>query len=57
MLDRRRVVPDPSRSLADGAIAPFSTPSGRRMRAKLLAAARATGVPVDRPFEKLSVAQ
>jgi excinuclease ABC subunit A len=54
VLDRGRVVPDPTRSLEDGAIAPFATPSGRRMRSKLLAAARATGVPVDRPFESLS---
>ena len=57
VLDRGRVVPDPTRSLEDGAIAPFSTPSGRRMRSKLLAAARVAGVPVDRPFESLSDAQ
>jgi excinuclease ABC subunit A len=54
VLDRGRVVPDPTRSLEEDAIAPFATPSGRRMRSKLLAAARASGVPVDRPFEQLS---
>ncbi len=57
VLDRARVVPDPTRSLANGAIAPFETPSGRRMRSKLLAAARAAGVPVDRPFEALSASE
>lgn len=57
VLDRGRVVPDPTRSLKEGAIAPFATPSGRRMRSKLFAAARAAGVPVDRPFESLSAAQ
>jgi excinuclease ABC subunit A len=57
ILDRGRVVPDPTRSLEEDAIAPFSTPSGRRMRTKLLAAARTAGVPVDRPFESLSATQ
>ena len=56
VLDRGRVVPDPTLSLEAGAIAPFSTPSRRRMQSKLLAAARAAGVPVDRPFESLSAA-
>ena len=54
ILDRGRVVPDPTLSLEESAIAPFSTPSGRRMQSKLLAAARAVGVPVDRPFGSLS---
>ena len=57
VMDRGRVVPDPTLSLEEDAIAPFSTPSGRRMRSKLLSAARAAGVPGDRPFESLSDAQ
>ena len=57
ILDRGRVVPDPTRSLEDDAIAPFSTPARRRMRSKLLAAAREAGVPVDQPFESLSDTQ
>jgi excinuclease ABC subunit A len=52
-LDRERVVPDPTRSLVRGAIAPFTTPSGRALQRKLLRAARALGVPVDRPFGEL----
>jgi excinuclease ABC subunit A len=54
ILDRRRVIPDASLSLEEGAVAPFSTPARRRMRSKLLAAARDRGVPVDWPFEELS---
>jgi excinuclease ABC subunit A len=53
-LDRERVVPDPSRSLAEGAIAPFTTPSGRRAQEKLLAACAAADVPVDVPYASLS---
>ncbi|HXV37030.1 MAG TPA: excinuclease ABC subunit UvrA, partial [Myxococcota bacterium] len=57
VLDRERVAPDPSLSLAQGAIAPFATRSGRRMQAKLVAAARAAGIPVDRAFGELSDAE
>jgi excinuclease ABC subunit A len=53
-LDRERVVPDPRRSLAGGAIAPFATPSGRRFQARLIAACARRGVPRDLPFEELS---
>jgi excinuclease ABC subunit A len=55
-LDRERVVPDPRRSLARGAVAPFTTPSGRRFQARLLAACARRGVPRDLPFEELSQA-
>jgi excinuclease ABC subunit A len=54
VLDRERVVPDPGKSLEHGAIAPFATPSGRRMQRRLLAACRSAGIPVDRPFDTLS---
>ncbi len=56
-LDRGLVVPDPTRSLEDDAIAPFSTPARRRMRSKLLAAARTAGVPIDCAYESLSDTQ
>ncbi len=56
-LDRERVVPDPERSLEELAIAPFSTPSGRRMQRRLLRACQEAGVPTDRPFSRLSEAQ
>ena len=54
VLDRERVVPDPRKTLAGGAIAPFSTPSGRRAQAKLMAFCARAGVPVDVPVQKLA---
>jgi excinuclease ABC subunit A len=53
-LDRERVVPDPRKTLAGGAISPFSTPSGRRAQAKLMAFCARAGVPVDVPVERLA---
>jgi excinuclease ABC subunit A len=53
-LDRERVVPDPTRSIDAHAIAPFSTPSGRRALRKLKQACAAAGVRTDRPFGELS---
>ena len=52
-LDRERVIPDPRLALRDGAVLPFTTPSGRRAQRKLLAACAEAGVPVDRPVEEL----
>jgi excinuclease ABC subunit A len=52
-LDRERVVPDPGRSLAEGAVAPFATPSGARYQARLLAACARAGIPVDVPVAEL----
>jgi len=56
-LDRERVIPDPRRSLAEGAVAPFTTPSGRRAQERMLAACERTGVPVDVPVEDLAPEQ
>ena len=53
-LDLDRIVPDPSRSLADDAVAPWSTPAYRNWKADLLTKAGALGVPTDRPFEDLT---
>ena len=47
-LDRERVVPDPTRSIDDLAIAPFATPRGLRVLRKLQKACALAGVP-DRP--------
>jgi excinuclease ABC subunit A len=52
-IDWERVVPDPLRSLADGAIAPFATPMGKGMQRDLMAACEALSVPTDIPFERL----
>jgi excinuclease ABC subunit A len=53
-LDRERVVPDPSRSLAAGAVIPFTTPSGRVYQRRLLRAARQRGLDTERPFAELA---
>ena len=55
-LDRERVVPDPSRSLADGAVAPFQTPRGQRWQRRLLKACREADIDAERPFEELAAA-
>jgi excinuclease ABC subunit A len=56
-LDRERVLPDASRSLVEGAIAPFATPSGRAALRKLLKACERREVAVDVPVCELSDAQ
>jgi len=56
-IDRRRVVPEPARSLAENAVAPFATPKYRRMQRDLLRACKRAGVPSDEPFENLGPAQ
>lgn len=56
-VDLERVVPDTSKSIRDGAIAPWSTPAYRGMLADLLEAGPALGVPIDLPFKRLSPEQ
>src|SRR6266481_4976365 len=52
--DEALVVPDPSRSLGEGAVAPWSHPSGRRHQKQLLKAAKKRGVDIARPYAQLS---
>ncbi len=56
-LELDRVVPDDSKSIRDGAIAPWSTPAYRGMLQNLLDLAPALGVPTDRPFRRLTPEQ
>ncbi len=56
-LDLARIVPDPSKSLKSGAIAPWTTPSYREWNDELLALAPSLGIPIDRPFKLLSPEQ
>ena len=51
--DETLVVPDPTRSLADGAVEPWSHPSGRRYQKQLLKAAKKRGVDISRPYAEL----
>ena len=46
-------MPDPSRSLGEGAVAPWSQPSGRRHQKQLLKAAKKRGVDLARPYAEL----
>jgi excinuclease ABC subunit A len=52
-LDIERVVPDPDRSLRDGAIAPFATPGGRGCQRDLMRACKRLGIPTDRAWRRL----
>jgi excinuclease ABC subunit A len=55
-LDRVRIIPDPSKSIREGAIAPWSSPGYRTCLDELLAVAPAMGLPVDIPFAQLAEA-
>ena len=52
-IDWDLVVPDPRKSLAGGAIRPWSTPKTRHERKHLRALCRAAGIPLDRPWGAL----
>ncbi|MEE8183762.1 MAG: excinuclease ABC subunit UvrA [Acidobacteriota bacterium] len=54
-IDQNRVVPDPHRTLADHAIKPLSTPTYLGKYRKLMRFCRRNRIPVDVPFENLSV--
>ena len=51
------VVPDPSKSIREGAIAPWNTPAYAHELEELLALAPDYDIPVDVPFAKLTAAQ
>ena len=56
-LDLGRIVPDPSKTIREGALAPWSTPGYRGFLDELLAVAPALEIPVDIPFQRLSAEQ
>src|SRR5262245_53055558 len=51
--DEARVIPDPARSLAGGAVEPWMHASGRWYQRELLKAARRHGFDADRPYREL----
>jgi excinuclease ABC subunit A len=55
--DLDRVIPDKGKTLAEGAIDPWSKPRYRQLLADMRRFARAKGVPLDVPFRDLSAAQ
>jgi excinuclease ABC subunit A len=56
-LSMARIVPDPSRTIAGGAIAPWTTPAYREWQRELIAAAPGLGIPTDLPFKLLDAEQ
>ena len=53
VLDEDKIVPDKSRSLADGAIEPWTKPVSRGMMREMLREARKRRIPVNVPFKNL----
>jgi len=56
-IDWNRVVPDPTKSLAEDAVAIFATKNTTRVRKRMLAACAAAGLELERPFAELSEAE
>ena len=52
-----RVIPDQGKSLADGAIEPWTKPRYRQLALDMRRFARARGIPIDVPFRDLTPAQ
>jgi excinuclease ABC subunit A len=57
VIDEDKVVPDPGKSLADGAVEPWTKPVSKGVMKEMLRAARRRKLPVDIPFERLEPAQ
>ena len=56
-LDPALIVPDPSKSLSEGAIAPWNTPKYLENREALVGLAPRLGLAADRPFSEFSTEQ
>jgi excinuclease ABC subunit A len=56
-LDLDRIVPDKNKSLRDGAVVPWTTPSHRPWLDDLLRVAPTLGIAVDLPFKRLPAEQ
>ncbi|MGH7788318.1 MAG: excinuclease ABC subunit UvrA, partial [Candidatus Binatia bacterium] len=52
-VDLELIIPDPRKTLAGGAIKPWSTPSTEWERDELAKFCKRAGIPMDRPFEAL----
>ncbi|MFN8614799.1 MAG: excinuclease ABC subunit UvrA [Vampirovibrionales bacterium] len=53
-LDLGKVIPNPTKSLAEGAIHPFTTPAHSEVQHQLMQAAKKTGIPTNVAFNQLS---
>lgn len=56
-IDLSRIVPDPSKTLKEGAIAPWNTPAYTGMLQDLLDVAPRLNIPTDLPFKRLAADQ
>lgn len=56
-IDMERVIPDPQKSLREGAIAPWNTPAYAHELEELLALAKDYKLPVDVPYSELTEEQ
>lgn len=56
-IDMDLVVPDPNKSIRDGAIHPWNSPKWRANLRDLLSVSREAGIPVDVPFKQLTPKQ
>ncbi|MGD8643533.1 MAG: excinuclease ABC subunit UvrA [Chromatiales bacterium] len=56
-IDYRLVVPDESKTLADGAVRPWQTQSYRECQDDLMRFARRRGIPTDRPWRRMTAEQ
>jgi len=55
--DLDRVIPDKSKSLAEGAVEPWTKPRYRQITLEMRRFARAQGIPLDVPYRELNSAQ
>src|SRR6202042_2377385 len=55
--DLDRVIPDKSKSLADGAIEPWTKPRYRQLTMEMRKFARTKNIPVDIPYRDLTITQ
>ncbi|MEJ2634184.1 MAG: excinuclease ABC subunit UvrA [Calditrichia bacterium] len=53
-IDMNKIVPDPEKSLRQGAIAIWDTPAYRRLYTKLMYIAPRYGIPLDKPYRELT---
>ena len=56
-IDYDLVIPDGNKTLAQGAIKPWQTPSGKECQDDLVRYARSDGIPLDRPWSELDSTQ
>jgi len=53
-LDEDKIIPDKTKSLAEGAVEPWTKPISRGLMKELIEEAKTRGIPTDMPFKNLS---